>query len=801
LNEPEPQTEVLEAARPATSAKVWLDRITESCTKFEKWREQCANLDKLYSRNERADSADREYALFWSNIEVLKPATYARTPVPVVAPRFKDGNAVAREASETLERCLVVQFEQADLDGLMREVRDDFLRYGRGTAWVRLAGDDDALAFDAVDHRDFCHELGRRWREVTWVARRAWLTRDDGVKRFGDAYKRVPLKKRDENAAIPDRADKAPVWEVWSKAEGCVYWVAEGLDDEVLDHKTPEELGLLLRDFWPMPKPAYGTLVPNSLLPVPEIRQYKDQIEEINEYTARIAALSDSLRVRGFYPAGSGDLSEAIEVAVKSTDDRAVLIPVSSAAAMGTGGFANSIAWLPVGEIAKLVQALVELRRVVIDDVYQIMGIADILRGQTDPNETKGAQQLKSQWGSLRMRERQNELVRFARDLTRIGAEIISENFAPEVIFEMAQVQLLPEADKQQLQMEIQQAEQQAQQAAMMAQQQGGQPPPPPPPPPKAIQKQLEAPSQEEVAELLKNDRTRGFVIEIETDSTIQPDEDAEKARRIEAVTAFGGYLTSVAPIVQQMPMLGPFVVEVFKFGAQAFRSARPLEAAIDQMGEAIEGMVGQQQGPPPDPLAEAKAQAELKRVEIEEKRFMELEGPKAKAELDIKQGELELKQQELQLKARGEERADKAEVRADRVEDRNDRAFMRDGFAMRREATNKDREHGLKERAQTHTETAHRDTLQDGKAAREAEDTFRRDEKGVRPRAETDEREAGRDQALSAMADALSNIKETLDQPPRVRLIKGADGRTAEVERNGERLPVRRDGNTVSIG
>ena len=49
-----------------------------------------------------------------------------------------------------------------------------------------------------------------------------------------------------------------------------------------------------LTSFWPCPRPAFGTVVPKKLKPVPDIRQYKDQLEEINEYTARIAALSQA---------------------------------------------------------------------------------------------------------------------------------------------------------------------------------------------------------------------------------------------------------------------------------------------------------------------------------------------------------------------------------------------------------------------------------------------------------------------------------------------------------------------------
>lgn len=590
-------------------AGLWLDRIKDYQVAFQKWADQCRNLDKLYSRRERSDAADREYAIFWANIEVLKPAVYARPPVPVVAPRFKDNNAVALSASEVLERACVVNFEQQDLNGLMQAVRDDFLMYARGTGWARFAmvEDKEAVPYDHVAGCDFAHEMQRSWRIVGWVARRAWLTRDEGKKRFGDAFDGVPLKKQDEYAVTPQKTDKAAVWEIWNKATGKVIWVAEDYRD-VLDE---QEAFLSLAGFFPCPPPAYGTLTPGSLIPVPEILQYKDQIEEINEYTARIAALSQSLRMKGFYAAGQGDISEAIETAIKSIDDRATMIPVSSMAALGPGGFKDSIVWFPVKDVIELITSLVELRRVVIEDVYQITGISDIVRGSTDAGETATAQQIKSQWGSLRIRERQNELVRFARDMARITAEIMAENFAPETLVAMSQTNLPTQAQKQQAQMAVQQAQ-------MMAQQ--GQPQEPP----KDAVAALKKPSLEEVMAFLRDDRARGFTIEIETDSTIQPDEDAEKQRRVEFVTAVGGLFQQAAPIVMQAPQLGPFMGAVLKFAADGFRAGRPLGGSIDNLVEMLEQMADKAQQPSePDPAMQ---------IELEGKKA-DTEGKKANAE------------------------------------------------------------------------------------------------------------------------------------------------------------------------
>lgn len=653
MSEAEMESEEPKGPAPAGP---WLDRIKDYQTTFQKWADQCKNLDKLYSRKERSDAADREYAIFWANVEVLKPAVYARPPVPVVAPRFKDNNPVALAASEMLERASVVNFEQEDLNGLMQAVRDDFLMYARGTGWARLAevNGKQAVTYDHVAGCDFAHDMQRSWRIVAWAARRAHLTSKEGVARFGETFKNVPLKKQDENAAVAQKTDKAAVWEIWDKASGKVIWVAEDHTD-VLDE---QDAFLSLAGFFPCPAPAYGTLIPGGLIPVPEILQYKDQIEEINEYTARIAALSQSLRMKGFYAAGQGDISEAIETAIKSIDDRATMIPISSMAALGPGGFKDSIVWFPVGEVITLIQALVELRRVVIEDVYQITGISDIVRGSTDAGETATAQQIKSQWGSLRIRERQNELVRFARDMTRITAEIMAENFAPETLAAMSQTDLPTQAQKQQAQMAVQQAQ--------MAQQQGQQAPPAPEPPKEAVDA-LKKPSLEEVIQFLRNDKVRGFTIEIETDSTIQPDEDAEKQRRVEFVGAVGGLFQQAAPIVMQAPQLGPFMGAVLKFAADGFRAGRSLGGAIDNLTEMLDAMAEKAQQPSePDPamqieLEGKKADTEGKKANAQ-KAMIELEKAKVEASAAMS-GAPDPKAQTEQIKLQGVRMKGEAEM------------------------------------------------------------------------------------------------------------------------------------------
>ncbi len=47
----------------------------------------------------------------------------------------------------------------------------------------------------------------------------------------------------------------------------------------------------------------------------------------------------------------------------------------------------------------------------------------------------------------MRVRDRQDEMVRVARDLTRITCEIMSENFQKDTLLEMSQMDIPTDAD------------------------------------------------------------------------------------------------------------------------------------------------------------------------------------------------------------------------------------------------------------------------------------------------------------------------------------------------------------------
>src|SRR3546814_3118235 len=70
------------------------------------------------------------------------------------------------------------------------------------------------------------------------------------------------------------------------------------------------------------------------------------------------------------------------------------------------------IAWLPLDVIATTITGMIEARAQLFADFDRLSGISDIMRGETEADETLGAQRLKSQYGSVRVRDKKDELIR-----------------------------------------------------------------------------------------------------------------------------------------------------------------------------------------------------------------------------------------------------------------------------------------------------------------------------------------------------------------------------------------------------
>jgi hypothetical protein len=646
---PAPPEKGVEAKKPsARLAKYW--REIEAYGKSSSdWHEQSEKIVKLYLDQHRTAASSRRFALLWSNIETLKPSIYAKLPVVMCSRRYKDPHPIGRTAAELLERSTNATFDLGRVDEVFRMVRDDRLLVARGQAWVRYEADlngdkikSERVCVDYVSWPDFGHNVTGVWKDVWLAWRKVYKNKDDTAKRFSakvaDQLTYGPRTDNDGRKETGD--DVACIYELWDRKKRQTVFISRDYP-EIIEEGAPP---LDFRDFFPCPEPCYGSKTGKSLIPTPDYRYYQDQANEIDDLTEKIANLTDFLIMRGFIPAGpSTEGGEAVRILIQSlqsamTSNKNVFVPVESWAGFtDKGGAAKLIDWLPVEKVMQALQAAVETRTQLIQDVYQITGISDILRGQTDAQETLGAQQLKAETGSRRISNAKDEVARFCRDVAQLVAEVIAEQFQPQTIADMtgyAYQPMMPATDP---------AQQGQQLPQVSSPPLAAQPPMQATPPVSGVQSPSGQTFNDEVIELLRDDRMRGFLIDIETDSTIQPDEDAEKQRRTEFVTAFGGFMKEAGEILPTAPSLAPMIGEILLFMVRGFRAGRGLEEVIERSMQQL----GQQlQQPKPDP-EQAKIQAEMAQKQAE----MQMQQQQNAAELQFKQQELELKKQEMEQK------------------------------------------------------------------------------------------------------------------------------------------------------
>lgn len=702
-----------EKGQPTTEAGKWLEIIDKHETAFEAWRTRCRKIEAIYTESRRkSTTTKRRYAMLWANISTLQPTIYARVPKPVVTRRFKDKDKVARKAGELIERGLVYDIDTEDFDAVVKKARDDLLLYSRGTSWNRYDAEfepmmDPATQAPAVDDEgkpvekiskervvtdfvhwyDFGHAFGRVWEEVPQVWRKVYMDRAELIKRFGEEKgKEIPLdhgpKANKDSNEHKDAKTKATIYELWDKVSKMVYWIARG-HAEICDKKPPL---VDLQRFFPCPKPMYGTLSTDSLVPIPDYVYYQDQSEEIDALTSKIDKLLDSLKLVGFYPAGTEGTAAIIKAMKPDSTD--LLVPVAGWNAFSERGGSAQIQWVPIDIVIKVLEGCYNSRDRLIQDIYQIMGLSDIQRGQTDPNETAEAQSLKSQYGSQRTQERQKVVQEFARDNLRIIGEIMAEKFQPETLMMMTGMKI-PTADevkqfllKQQLEQQAQAQAIAAQQAAAQQQQMpGGSPPlsstgmpggPPPtmtppqpgmpvmggnggPPGPMPDEEIEDDPisansiTVEQVFDFLHNDKLRCYRIDIETDSTIVGDEQADKASWNEMLTAVSGFMQQALPMGQAVPEFVPVLGLMLQATIRKYRAGRELEDAIESATNALikKTKAAANMPPPPDPqkqLVDAKTEA------IKTKGEIDLTLGKQKFEQgtqDIQMGAIELQQKQ----------------------------------------------------------------------------------------------------------------------------------------------------------
>ncbi len=626
----------------------WLERIKASESREDDWRKDAEAAEKTYACDPKARHGKLyDFNILHSNVETIVPAIYNSTPVPDVRRRFTlaigeppqppqqpgpegqpaqpdpqimqqfqaamqqwqqkiASDQAAKDFGTMIERTISVLIDDNRLDKEVESVSQDSFLGGRGV--IRLAfeatfvpqpvaGEDgqhsvdeegepvtedkatgETIDFQAWSWRDFRMGKAKRWKDVPWIAFRHCMPRED-LEDFRDGELYTSQAQPTESA--DDDEDDIQVWEIWDKRTKQVWFVDanSGRVQKISD----DPLGL--PNFFPTPEIVQPITLTGNMTPVCPFTVYKKLADELDLCTKRINAIMKGLKVRGGVIGNAADIKKLADAG----DNELVAIEDVEQMAQ-TGGLEKAVMWWPIQQAIAVLQQLYQQRDVIKAAIYEITGISDIVRGASNANETLGAQQIKTQWGSLRIQKMQRMIERLVRDIFGMMADIIITKFSPETLQEMTGIEITPD-----------------------------------------------------IMQLMSHPVSSSYRVDVESDSTVKADMSRIKGEMSDFLQGTAQFFNTMAPVIGQAPQMAEPMSEIYASFARAFHLGKQAEDAIERMSQGAKEAANQDK---PDPAQEAMQ----KKFELEAKK-LELDFQKAQTELQIKQAELQLKMRELGIK------------------------------------------------------------------------------------------------------------------------------------------------------
>lgn len=606
--------------------KTWIDDARKAVAAFSNQRQTEMEGDGSIS------SGGYDFNILFANVETIVPAVINSAPVPDIRRRFQDEDPAARIVSDILERAIRVQIDDSRLQQELEAVAQDAFLAGRGPIRIRFysdivptlptkdeledaaEGEDDAendgfdegsvgtpgvdqeedggdgedaypaeddasaalmghnggpplerlenerIRFEAVSWVDYRHGPAKRWEERPWEAFRFCIPREEEDKSFdtsliGEQLGDADLDKRRESE------DELTGWEIWDKSTRRVVFI----DDEgCVLMKVDDPLGL--SEFFCSPTPIQPISLNGRLMPINPFAIYRTLAEDLDTAVRRKNKLVSAMKVRGWYGMAQKDL----EAVLNLEDDE--FSPVNDPEVWAqAGGIDKAIAFWPLEKFIAAIQQLDRAIEQYKQWIYEITGISDIVRGASVASETATAQNIKSQWGSLRIQKMQRLMERCARDLFVMMAEIIPSKFSYETLEEMTGIEILPRPEDE---------------------------------PEKLQEKQA-------VMDLMKRKLSSYYRIDVESDSTVRADLTRQKQEVSEFLQGASAYFGAVAPLVQQGAMPAEAAVEIFAATARMFNLGKSVEDTLEKMiaqAKAMAQQAEQAKNAPQEPSPEQQA-------------------------------------------------------------------------------------------------------------------------------------------------------------------------------------------------
>ena len=575
-----------------------------------------------------------DFNILYANVETIVPAVINSAPVPDIRRRFADQDPVARFVAELLERAIRVQIDDSRLQTEMEASAQDAFLAGRGVVRIRFysdivggeptkediedaadqangedrdtevsvdrsevgdegyaGGSDDGnredgslperglgdnggppieperlenerICFEAVSWIDYRHGPAKRWDERPWEAFRFSIAREDESKSFDSGMIGLQLSASEINRRNKDDNELCG-WEVWDKDKREVVFIDDG---GVVLKTIDDPLGL--SKFFCTPTPMQPIEVNGRLMPVNPFSVYRRMADDLDDAVRRKNVLIKAMKAKGWYGTSEKDLQAVIDL----NDNEFAPIADAEIWAQSPGGLQNAIIFWPIEKFIAAIQQVDAAINTYKQWIYEITGISDIVRGASSASETATAQNIKSQWGSLRIQKMQRMMERCARDLFILMSEIIPTKFSMQTLEEMTGMDLLPKPTDTPQQTQFKQ----------------------------------------QVYALMKRKLALFYRIDVESDSTVRADLTRQKQEVAQFLQGAGQYFSAVGPLVQSGTLPADAALEIFIANARLFNLGRSVEDTLENMVTQAKAKAQKAENEPQAPNPEiVKAQAE----------------------------------------------------------------------------------------------------------------------------------------------------------------------------------------------
>lgn len=510
----------------------WLTKIKASEKTYSEYYDLIDEIRKYY-RNERFKNKQN---IFWSSIETLKPFLYFKQPQPFIIRSNKKADKVECVACRILEKALAWDIKQFDFDSVIKYARNDFLLSGMGILWEQyqssfkfygdvMLKDKEQVTTQYVNPVSFLTDVEKVdvWEDVEWIARKCFMDVNEIYCNFDEKLADYFWQHNFTDKSIS-------VYEIWDKKTHKIYYLSPEYPNDFL---RVNEDTLHLSGFFPCPKPIMSTLSNDGIVPVPDYVEIKSLLDELDGVNSRMRLTMQALKVSGCYDSSFPELANIL-------DKDVTLIALNDFDKLkDAGGINGIIDFAPIEQYVNTLQVLAERRKVLIDSIYEVTGVSDIMRGSSNAQETATAVLKKTNFGTLRNQDRQNDMQRFLKDLLRIKAEIICEQFSPDTL------------------------------AMFVAEEYGKNP---------ELVKQA--------IELLKTQKLRGMAIELETDGSFDNDKNEEKILNV--ISHINEMVNQSFGVISQQPALLPLYRKMIEAAVATLDNARQFENILEEVFDKI---------------------------------------------------------------------------------------------------------------------------------------------------------------------------------------------------------------------